>query len=193
MFTLFEWYFLASMGYPVGSFLHACKKAPKFKQDIMKVDCKELQGIDFSALTTQNKPPVYVGVSNTFIPVGGGSDFAWKHVDQTATAIYDNPHTRVHYPHCSAEDIVRTHKKTSYISDAVRLQEICKNVGMYEKIPITIPMRLDYYKVPGPVYNLYHYFDTDPTRLLRTTLFKYRWPFTLTVPAVALTAYYWFM
>lgn len=193
MFTAFEWYFLASMGYPIASAAYVFAKKDTFDSQIVAKKCTELQMIEFYARESNYNAPIYVGNQYAKIPVGGGSYSDWREVGRGARIVE------------SSESVQDLHKynvvigskqkfpiDTNYANHYENLVPLLESYNLKNKIPISIPMRIDSYKVPGPTI----YFDAQTclldnnrSALLREKMFQKRLPLTILVPSVALTAF----
>jgi hypothetical protein len=73
---------------------------------------------------------------------------------------------------------------------------VCKPVlehyEMYDKIPVSLPMKLRYFTIPGKEIYIHmktSLIDNNKTRLLREVMWKKRLPGTVMIPLMALMVY----
>ena len=189
MFTAFEWYFLASMGYPVISYLHALRQKSSYDGQIVAHKAGDLKGIKFYKSSSQMQMPIYVGNQNVQIPVGGGGfSSSWDFV----TSAFRFEKTVDDSGVLIDAEIVEEDKYQTGRSYANRYEEllpVIESMNLTSRIPITFPMKLVHYTVPGP--EIYIHKPTlivgkERRAVLNGVLFNKRLPGTLTIPGLAI-------
>ena len=193
MLSPVEWYFLASLGYPVVSVVHAFAKRGAYNAEIMSKKCTEVHVIEFRSQETSTKSPVYVGNQHLKVPVGGGSSTSWEKVGCGARIVGSTesiPKLNKYMLTLKAEK--EFYVDTHYANNYEDIRPLLESYNMTNKIPVVLPMRIDIYKIPGPtVYFDKHieYLDNNRARLLRTKMICQRLPLTAIVPLIALGAF----
>ncbi len=135
--------------------------------------------------------PVYMGSQNVHIPVGGGLTTGWKEQGSAVRIAHSNKeHSTIWF----MKPVIQEEFETGIViaNELGACKPVLEHYGMYDKIPVSLPMKLRYFMIPGKEVYLHMktgLIDNNKTRLLREVMWKKRLPGTVMIPLTALMAY----
>lgn len=186
MFSLFEWYILASYGYPLVSIMISQRKKAQYESEIETLDSNKTTGIVLKSREMRWNAPVMMGNQNIHVPVGGGLSTEWKEVGSAVQMQTDSGKQIFQFVNpTNSSDFF---EQTTFANQLEDVKPVLEHYGLYRHIPVTLPMQIDNYAIPGKQVYLHlntGLVDNNKQRLLSTVVWKKRIPGTLAIPVLA--------
>lgn len=186
MFTLFEWYVLASYGYPVGSLVFSLLKQSEYESEIGTLESNITTGIILKSRETHWDAPVMVGNQNIHVPVGGGLTTEWKEVGSAVQVQSDSGNQNFLF--VKPTHIEEFFESTTFANQLEDAKAVLEHYNLYQHIPVTLPLQMDRYAISGKQVYLHQntaLIDNNRQRLLSEVMWKKRLPGTLAIPVLA--------